>query len=234
MVRRAAGSHPELELDLVPWASASISARSGRPRAARAASGGMPMASGSRLTCAATVSASWRRRPAQRSGSASQSPATGGGPPGTPMAASAPARRKPCRRSRSAAEGRSGHAASSAPAAAAAPRLASAGGVTSSTVAPRIVTPALPGSRSRTRSPTCSGSASRSISRAMAEAPGGPRGRTRACVRAEPMCRVISGGKSSSRGAARAGRPPAWSASSGLPRSGPCRAPGSRPGCRGG
>jgi hypothetical protein len=58
---------------------------------------------------------------------------------------------------------------------------------------------ALPGSRSSTRSPTCSGSGSRSVSRAIGDP---PRGRIRAWVRAEPMCRVISGGRvmSGSRG----------------------------------
>ena len=178
----------------MPWASASTSARSGRPSAARAASGAMPMASGSRLACAATISASRSRRLAQRPGSASQSPATGCGPPATPIAASAPARRNPCRRSRSAADGGSGQAASSRPAAADAPRRVSAGGATSRTVAPMIVMPALPGSRSRTRSPTCSGSGSRNVSRATGESPMGPRGRIRAWVRAEPMCRVSSGG----------------------------------------
>ena len=103
----------------------------------------------------------------------------------------------------------SGQAASSRPAAAAAPRLVSAGGAESSTVAPMIATPALPGSRSSTRSPTCSGSASRSVSRAIADGPGGPSGRIRARVRAEPMCRVISGGSAHSglprRSARRAG-----------------------------
>ena len=61
---------------------------------------------------------------------------------------------------------------------------------------------ALPGSRSSTRSPTCSGSGSRSVSRAIGDP---PRGRIRAWVRAEPMCRVISGGKgmSGSRGDSR-------------------------------
>jgi hypothetical protein len=149
-------------------ARASTSVRSGSRRAARAASGGRPMASGSRRACAATTSASWRRSSPQRAGSASQPLAmTGGGrldtfpgpsPAVTPMAAIALARSRPWRRSRSAAVGRSGQAASSRPAAAAAPRRTSSGGATSSTVAPRMVTPALPGSRSSSRSPTCSGS----------------------------------------------------------------------------
>ena len=183
-------------------ARASTSVRSGSRRAARAASGGRPMASGSRRACAATTSASWRRSSPQRAGSASQPLAvTGGGrldtsPAVTPMAATALARSSPWRRSRSAAAGRSGQAASSRPAAAAAPRRTSSGGATSSTVAPKMVTPALPGSRSSSRSPTCSGSGSRSVSRATPVS-SAPRGRSRAKVRAEPMWTVMSCGRRS-------------------------------------
>jgi hypothetical protein len=190
-------------------ASASTNVRSGSRRAARAASGGRPAASGSRRACAATSSASWRRSSPQRAGSASQPLAVTGGrlctspgtspgtsPAVTPMAATALARSSPWRRSRSAAVGRSGQAASSRPAAAAAPRRTSSGGATSSTVAPRMVTPALPGSRSSSRSPTCIGSGSRSVSRATPVS-SEPRGRSRAKVRAEPMWTVMSCGRRS-------------------------------------
>ena len=49
-----------------------------------------------------------------------------------------------------------------------------------------VMTLAAPGSRSSSRSATCSGSGSRRLSRAN----GPPSGRTRAAVRADPMCMV--------------------------------------------
>jgi hypothetical protein len=68
-----------------------------------------------------------------------------------------------------------------------------------------MVTPALPGSRTSRRSPTCSGNGSRSVSRAIAVPPesgSGPSNRSRARIRAEPMCTVISGGSRSPGGTA--------------------------------
>ena len=77
-----------------------------------------------------------RRSPCQCSGSASQSPLTGGGRLRRPMADAALARSSRCRRSRSGAAGCSGQDASSRCAAAADPEPRSRGGITSSTVAP--------------------------------------------------------------------------------------------------
>ena len=127
------------------WAArVSTSSRSGRPSSARAASTASPGATGSRFACAATAAAScWRSR-CQCSGSASQSPLTGGGRARSPIADAAPARSSRCLRSTSAAAGGSGHADSSRSAAAAAPLPRSRGGDTSSTVAPKVGRPAGP------------------------------------------------------------------------------------------
>jgi len=144
-------------------------------------------------------------------------------PPERPSRPAPRARSKPFRRSRSAADGGSGQLAKLAPAAWPAPRRASAGGSTSSTVAPRIITAALPG---RAATP-----GRRRAAEAGHADEAGDRRRSERAVRAangRSMCRVISGAASPPDRERQPHVDQPRQGSSGPLDQGPCRAPRSR------
>ena len=156
----------------------------------------MPASSGDAAAYRFTSSRNRTRSRSAYCGSISQSP-TSGAPVGSqPMAASSARRNTPRWARICVPSGGVDSEPSSRPRAAAAPRRASAGGRTSSTVTrPTIRSPrARPMSRRTAVSPMCMGNAEARRRRRTNRSPVPPNGRIRARTRADPMWRVSSAG----------------------------------------